>query len=99
MTVVYVGSPALAATLSRIGPTQVIPLEAMPCDAAFASLAAMIFGGLGAEAAADVHRGSGGRIGPLLHMARMQGLRPPFADPPEEVQTLPRLTSDGAERR
>ena len=95
VTVVYVGSPALAATLSALGPTEVIHLEAMPCDDAWAEMVQAIFGPLDDSTIADLHRGSRGCMGPLLHVAYMWGRRPPFSVSPEEIRTLPMPTRDG----
>ena len=86
---VYVGSPDLAEALAECGATQVVALRPMPCDATFSKVTDMVFGSVDAEALPQLHRATGGRIGPLLHLAAMRGLKPPYAVPEAEIRRLP----------
>lgn len=95
---VYLGTPELAEALAEFGPTQVVTLRSMPCDATFASVAAMVFGSVDAEELPLLHRATGGRMGPLLHLAAMRGLTPPYAVPDAEILRLPGPASGGSER-
>ena len=86
---VYLGSPELAEALAECGSTQIIPLRPMACDDEFARIAGMVFGPVEAEDAQSLHRATGGRMGPLLHLAAMRGLAPPYAVPDAEIRRLP----------
>ena len=86
---VYLGSPELAEALAECGSTQVIPLRPMACDDEFARVAAMVFGPLGAEDCLRLHGSTRGRMGPLLHLAALRGLAPPYAVPDAEIRRLP----------
>ncbi len=90
---VYVGSPELADAEAECGSTQIIPLRPMACDADFARVAQMVFNSVGAEDAERLHRATGGRIGPLLHLAAMRGLTPPYAVPDGEIRRVAAATS------
>lgn len=95
---VYVGSPELAEALAECGATQVVALRPMPYDGTFAKVADMVFRSVGAEALPQLHRATGGRIGPLLHLAAMRGLKPPYAVPEAEIRRLPAPVSNQGER-
>ena len=86
---VYLGSPELAEALAECGSKQVIPLRPMGCDDEFARIAGMVFGPVEAEDAQSLHRATGGRMGPLPHLAAMRGLAPPYAVPDAEIRRLP----------
>ncbi len=86
---VYVGSPELAEALAECGTTQVVTLRPMPCDDQFAAIARMVFGPVTADELTRLHAISGGRMGPLVHLAAMRGLEPPYAVPANEILRLP----------
>lgn len=86
---VFIGSPRLAAALAEHGKTQVIPLPGLPDGAEFAAVADMVFGTRDPSDVARIHRASGGCMGPLLHMASMKGLAPPFNVPDRDIARLP----------
>lgn len=85
---VYVGSPELAEALAECGSTQVIMLRPMPCDETFADVAGLVFGALTEEEIHRLHRATRGRMGPLLHVAAMRGLAPPYAVPASRMLEL-----------
>ena len=86
---VFIGSPRLAEAVQALGTTQVIHLQAMEEDATFAQVVGMVFGTRDPEEIKRLHRSSGGAIGPLLHIARMRGLTPPFNVEPDKILRLP----------
>ena len=94
---VYLGSPELAEALAECGSTQIIPLRPMACDDEFARIVGMVFGPVEAEDTRSLHRATGGRMGPLLHLATMRGLEPPFAVPDADIRRLPAPTSNRVE--
>ncbi len=93
VSVVLIGSPELAEVVAACMSTQVIGVEAMADDAAFATVVGMIFGTRDPAEVAALHRASGGRMGALTHIARLRGLEPPYALRPEEIVTLPALSA------
>jgi hypothetical protein len=87
--VVLIGAPKLAAAMLVHGMVQIIPLPDMANDAEFEQVTAMIFGKCDPEEVARLHHLSRGRMGPLMHMAAMRGLTPPFNVPKDQVLRLP----------
>ncbi len=88
VSTVLIGSPELAEMVAACMSTQVIRVDAMEDDAAFATVVTMLFGTRVPAEVADLHRASGGMMGRLVHIARMQGLTPPYHVAPEEIVTL-----------
>lgn len=87
--VVLIGSPKLAEAMLVHGMVQTIALPDMANDAEFSRVVAMIFGNCEADEVARLHHQSRGRMGPLMHMAAMRGLTPPYNVPENEVLRLP----------
>ena len=91
VSTVLIGSPELADAVIALMSTQVIRVDAMEDDAAFATVVGMVFGTRDPAEIAALHRASGGRMGALTHIARMRGLAPPYNVRPDEIVKLPTL--------
>ena len=85
---VYIGSAELADAISDCGATQVVTFRPMPCDETFTTVAGMVFGPVAEDDARRLHDATGGRMGPLLHLAALRGLRPPYAVPDSAILRL-----------
>ncbi len=92
VTFVLVGSPALADAVAACGATRTVMLPAMALDGAegtFAHVCRLVFGTREPADLERLHGSSRGAMGPLLNVARLQGLRPPYNIPDGEVLRLP----------
>ncbi len=99
VSTVLIGSPEMAEVVAACLSTQVIRVDAMEDDPAFATVVAMLFGTRVPAEVADLHRASGGLMGRLVHIARMQGLTPPYHVLPEEILTLAALPAPDPRNR
>jgi len=90
LAIVLIGSPALATAVAETRTTQVIRLTPM-VGPEFARVCSMITGAREPEEVAALYQSSAGLIGPVVHIARMRGLEPPYHVPPDEMVTLPAL--------
>ena len=61
----------------------------MPLDEQFATVVGMIFGPRDRAEIEALHAKTRGVMGALVHVARMQGLEPPFNVPSDEMLSLP----------
>ncbi len=88
VTVVLVGSAKLAEAVRAEGTTQTITIPPLE-GGTFEEVAGLIFGEQDPEEVRRLQLASQGAIGPLLHIAGVQGLKPPFAIPDKQVLRLP----------
>lgn len=89
VAMVLLGSPELADAVSALGATQVIRLDGMAHDSAFADVVAMTHGTRDPVEVEALHAASSGLMGRLIHLAAMRGRRPPFCVEPDHLLTLP----------
>ena len=68
----------------------------MPLDEHFATVVGMIFGPRDSTEVGALHATTRGVMGALVHVARMQGLEPPFHVPSDEILSLPAPGRGGA---
>lgn len=81
VTLVLIGSPALADAVASCKPVCRIdlhPMEDGP-DGTFAKVCSVVFGGNVSDRLPQLYRLSDGLIGRLLHIANLEGLRAPYA--------------------
>ena len=90
VTPVLVGTPELAACVAEFSTTQVVRLDPMDDDA-FAAVVAMVFGTHDPGEVAALRTATQGLMGPLLHVARLRGLAPPYHVRHDEILALPTL--------
>ena len=55
----------------------------------FDEVVRLVFGECGPDETRRLHAATRGAIGPLLHIAGLRGLKPPYAVPREQVLRLP----------
>ena len=97
LAVVLIGSAALADVVAESRTTQVLRLAPLMGDE-FAAVCGMVFGTRDPATVAALHEKTGGLMGRLIHVARMQGLTPPYHVPPEEIVRLPALPAPDGRR-
>ncbi len=88
VTVVLIGSESLVAAVKAEGTTQTITIPPMEGET-FDQVVRLVFGECDPEEVRQLHVASGGSIGPLLHIAGVRGLKPPYAVPDGQVLRLP----------
>jgi hypothetical protein len=96
VAMVLIGSSALVEAVSEFGSTQVIRVNPMPLDEHFATVVGMIFGPRDSTEVGALHATTRGVMGALVHVARMQGLEPPFHVPSDDILSLPAPGRGGA---
>lgn len=82
ITLVLIGSPALAdavATCKPVRRIELLPMEEDGPDGTFAKVCNAVFGDHVSSRFPQLHNLSGGLIGRLLHIAHLKGLRAPYA--------------------
>lgn len=88
LTVVLIGSEALVEAVRAEGKTQTISIPPLE-GGEFEQVVRLVFGERDPEDVRRLHAASGGAMGPLLHIAGLQGLKPPYSVPDERVLRLP----------
>ena len=88
VTVVLIGSPELAAAVQAEGVTQTIAVPNLDGEV-FAEVVRLVFGECNPAETRRLQAATNGAIGPLLHIAGLRGLKPPYAVPRRQVLRLP----------
>lgn len=88
---VMIGRPQLVGALVEFGAVRTIELPGMTHESSgtFAEVCRLVFGTRDGAEIERLHRASGGLMGPLLMLARMHGLKPPFNINEGEILGLP----------
>lgn len=98
MSTELIGSPELVEVVAALMFTQVIHVQPMDDDADFSKVVGSVLDTSDPTEVAALHRASSGRMGALIHIARMRGLEPPYALRPDRVVRPPVLPSPGDRR-
>ena len=88
VTVVLIGTARLAEAVRTEGVTQVIELPPMSVSV-FSEVVRLVFGQCAPDEVRQLYEASGGVVGPLLHIAALRGLEPPYCVPQAEIRRLP----------
>lgn len=89
VTIVLVGSPELASAVRAEGVTQTITVPTLEDGPVFDEVVRLVFGECGPDETRRLHAATKGAMGPLLYIAGLRGLKPPYAVPREQVLRLP----------
>ena len=92
VTFVLVGTAELSEAVAECGEVRRIDVPAMALDGSggtFDQVCRPIFGAQASFDLERLHAASKGAIGPLLTLARLLGLKPPFAISENEILRLP----------
>lgn len=94
VTFILIGTPALAKAVAESTEVRRIDLPPMGLDDTFATLCRLVFDTRDPDEIERLHAASGGAIGQLLTIARLQGLAPPFHVHDDEILRLPMPEQD-----
>lgn len=84
VTLVLIGSPALADAVETCKPVrriELLPMEEDGAEGTFAKVCDLVFGDRASGRLSRLHVLSDGLVGRLLHVAHLEGLRAPYAFP------------------